>query len=102
MTGDTEITHFFWRELIMPTPSPSYNGGAVVSFLPTDQTGKFLAGNRFSQMYGFSKWKSPKFRPYNTTHSQYDTEQRLQRRWAGSWLRSARTYAGKHELGDKP
>lgn len=58
--GDTKVTHFFWRELIMPTPSPSYNGGAVVSFLLTDQNGTFQDGGLLPWMYGFSKWKSPK------------------------------------------
>lgn len=58
--GDTKVTHFFWRELIMPTPSPSYNGGAVVSFLLTDQSGNFQDADMLAYMYGFSKWKSPK------------------------------------------
>lgn len=59
--GDTKVTHFFWQELIMPTPSPSYNGGAVVSFLLTDQNSNFQDGDMFPFMYGWSKWKSPKF-----------------------------------------
>jgi hypothetical protein len=59
--GDTKVTHFFWRELIMPTPSPSYNGGAVISFLLTDQNSNFQDGGMFRLMYGWSKWKSPKF-----------------------------------------
>jgi hypothetical protein len=58
--GDTKTTHFFWRELFWPTPSPSYNGGAVVSFLLTDQAGMFLDADMFRAMYDFSKWKSPK------------------------------------------
>jgi hypothetical protein len=58
--GDTKVTHFFWRELIMPTPSPSYNGGAVVSFLLTDQAGNFQDADMLPYMYDFSKWKSPK------------------------------------------
>ena len=58
--GDTKVTHFFWRELIMPTPTPSYNGGAVVSFLLTDPNGNFQDGDLLPWMYGFSKWKSPK------------------------------------------
>ena len=59
--GDTKVTHFFWRELIMPTPSPSYNGGAAVSFLLTDQNSNFQDGSMFRLTYGWSKWKSPKF-----------------------------------------
>lgn len=59
--GDTKITHFFWRELFWPTPSPSYNGGAIVSFLVTDQTNKYLDADMFHAMYDFSKWKSPKY-----------------------------------------
>jgi hypothetical protein len=58
--GDTKVTHFFWRELIMPTPSPSYNGGAVVPFLLTDQAGKVQDADMLPYMYDFSKWKSPK------------------------------------------
>jgi len=59
--GDTKITHFFWRELFWPTPTPSYNGGAIVSFLLSDQAGKFLDAYVFHAMYDFSKWKSPKY-----------------------------------------
>jgi len=59
--GDTKVTHFFWQELIMPTPSPSYTGGAVVSFLLTDQNSNFQDGGMIPFMYGWSKWKSPKF-----------------------------------------
>jgi gas vesicle protein len=59
--GDTKVTHLFWQELIMPTPSPSYTGGAVVSFLLTDQNSNFQDGDMFRFMYGWSKWKSPKF-----------------------------------------
>ena len=58
--GDTKITHFFWQELLMPTPSPSYNGGAAVSFLLTDPVGNFQDGDILHYMYDFSKWKSPK------------------------------------------
>ena len=66
--GDTKITHFFWQELIMPTPSPSYNGGAVVSFLLTDLAGKFQDGDIFHYTYDFSKWKSPKVpKAFNST-----------------------------------
>lgn len=70
--GDTKVTHFFWRELIMPTPSPSYNGGAVVSFLLTDQNANYQDGDVFHYMYGWSKWKNPKlpnhFDPPPNTH----------------------------------
>jgi hypothetical protein len=59
--GDTKVTHFFWRELFWPTPSPSYNGGAIVSFLLTDQGGAFVDADMFHFMYDFSKWKSPKY-----------------------------------------
>jgi hypothetical protein len=70
--GDTKVTHFFWRELIMPTPSPSYNGGAVVSFLLTDPNGKFQDGDLLPWMYRFSKWKSPRV-PKNWTFSPPET-----------------------------
>ena len=53
--GGTKVTHFFWRELIMPTPTPSYNGGAVVSFLLTDQNANFQDGDVLHYMYGWSK-----------------------------------------------
>jgi hypothetical protein len=59
--GDTKTTHFFWQELFWPTPSPSYNGGAIVSFLLTDQNGAFRDADMFHAMYSFSKWKSPKY-----------------------------------------
>lgn len=58
--GDTKITHFFWRELFWPTANPSYNGGAVVSFLLTDQDGNFQDGDQFRFVYDFSKWKTEK------------------------------------------
>jgi len=44
----------------MPTPSPSYNGGAAVSFLLTDPVGNFQDGDILHYMYDFSKWKSRK------------------------------------------
>jgi hypothetical protein len=59
--GDTKTTHFFWQELFWPTPSPSYNGGAIVSFLLTDQNGAFRDADMFHAMYSFSKWKSSKY-----------------------------------------
>jgi hypothetical protein len=71
--GDTKVTHFFWQELIMPTPSPSYNGGAVVSFLLTDPAGRFQDGDIFHYMYDFSKWKSPK------VPKTFNSDQHLQR-----------------------
>lgn len=58
--GDTKVTHFFWRELIMPTPTPSYNGGAVVSFLLTDQNANFQDGDVLHYMYGWSKYDNRK------------------------------------------
>jgi hypothetical protein len=58
--GDTRTTHWWLQELIMPTPRPSYNGGAVVSFTFTDKAGTLLAGDMFHYMYGFSKWNNPK------------------------------------------
>jgi hypothetical protein len=58
--GDTRTAHWFLQELIMPTPRPSYNGGAVVSFLLTDKSGTVLAGDMLHYMYGFSKWNNPK------------------------------------------
>jgi hypothetical protein len=59
--GDTKVTHFFWQELFWPTPSPSYNGGAVVSFLLTDQAGVYKDAAMLHGMYDFSKWKCPKY-----------------------------------------
>lgn len=76
--GDTKVTHFFWQELIMPTPSPSYNGGAVVSFLLTDPAGKFQDGDILHYMYDFSKWKSPK------VPKTFNSDLHLQRPVAGS------------------
>jgi hypothetical protein len=66
--GDTRTTHWFLQELVMPTPRPSYNGGAVVSFTLTDKTGTLLAGDMFHYMYGFSKWSNPKVpKTYNSS-----------------------------------
>jgi hypothetical protein len=58
--GDTKVTHFFWRELFWPTPSPSYNGGVVVSFLLTTQDGAVQDGDQFHYMFDFSKLKTTK------------------------------------------
>jgi len=58
--GDTRIAHWFLRELFWPTPTPSYNGGAVVSYMLTDTAGTFQVGDVMRYMYGFSKWKAPK------------------------------------------
>ena len=58
--GDTRTAHWFLLELFWPTPTPSYNGGAVVSYVLTDTTGTFQVGEMLSSMYGFSKWKAPK------------------------------------------
>ena len=69
--GDTRTAHWFLQELIMPTPRPSYNGGAVVSFLLTDQAGTVLAGDMLHYMYGFSKWNNPKVpKSYNSSPPQ--------------------------------
>jgi hypothetical protein len=58
--GDTRIAHWFLRELFWPTPTRSYNGGAVVSYMLTDTAGTFQVGDVMRYMYGFSKWKAPK------------------------------------------
>lgn len=55
--GDTKVTHLFWRELFWPTPAPSYNGGAVVSFLLTDQGGNFQDAGQLRFVYHFFKNK---------------------------------------------
>ncbi len=44
----------------MPTPTPSYNGGAVVSFLLTDQNANFQDGDVLHYMYGWSKYDNRK------------------------------------------
>ena len=59
--GDTKVTHFFWQELFWPTPSPSYNGGTVVSFLLAGQNGTYLDADLFHVVTDFSKWKGPKY-----------------------------------------
>lgn len=58
--GDTRTAHWFLRELFWPTAAPSYNGGAVVSYMLTDTAGTFRDGEVLRSMYGFSKWKAPK------------------------------------------
>ena len=58
--GDTRIKHWFWQELIMPTPKPSYNGGAVVSYVLADKAGSVLDAGMLHYMYDFSKWKGVK------------------------------------------
>jgi hypothetical protein len=66
--GDTRTTHWWLQELVMPTPKPSYNGGAVVSFTFTDKAGVLLAGDMLHYMYGFSKWSNPKVpKTYNSS-----------------------------------
>ena len=66
--GDTRTTHWWLQELIMPTPRPSYNGGAVVSWTLTDKAGTLLVGDMLHYMYGFSKWKNPKVpKSYNSS-----------------------------------
>ena len=60
--GDTKITHWFLVDLFVPTPNPSYSGGAIVSFLLADQAGNFLDADMFHGMFTFSKWKSPKYK----------------------------------------
>lgn len=59
--GDTKVTHWFLVDLFIPTPSPSYSGGGIVSFLLADQAGVYKDADMFHAMYGFSKWKSPKY-----------------------------------------
>jgi hypothetical protein len=56
--GDTRIKHWFWQELVMPTPKPTYNGGAVVSYMLTDKNGNWQTGDMLHYMYDFSKLKS--------------------------------------------
>jgi hypothetical protein len=58
--GDTRTKHWFWQELIMPTPKPSYNGGAVVSYILADKAGSVLNAGMLHYMYDFSKWKGVK------------------------------------------
>jgi hypothetical protein len=58
--GDTRIRHLFWQELVMPTPTPWYNGGVAVSMLLTDKNGAFQTGHMYHYMYDFSKWKNSK------------------------------------------
>jgi len=31
--GGSRIKHFFWQELFWPTPTPSFTGGAIVTYL---------------------------------------------------------------------
>ncbi len=58
--GETRVAHPFLWEVFFPSPSPSYSGGAVVSFVLSTSDGKVLAGDSLRYMFGFSKLKGCK------------------------------------------
>lgn len=58
--GDSKVTHVALYELFFPTPAPSYNGGAAVSYQLSDQNGAFVDGNMLLKTYKFTKLKSSK------------------------------------------
>jgi hypothetical protein len=53
--GDTRISHPFLWEVLLPSPQPSYSGGAIVSFVYRTSDGNYLAGDSLRYFYGFSK-----------------------------------------------
>ncbi|MGA9584716.1 MAG: hypothetical protein WBQ95_05265 [Terracidiphilus sp.] len=53
--GESRTAHPFFWEVLLPSPRPSYSGGAVVSFVYLTHDGKFLAGGDLRYMFGFSK-----------------------------------------------
>jgi hypothetical protein len=57
--GDSKVTHIGLYEILFPTPNPSYNGGAAVSFTLTDGIGTLIDGDMLAGMYSFTKLKSP-------------------------------------------
>ena len=58
--GESRVAHPFFWEVFLPSPRPSYSGGAVVSFLYLTRDGKFLAGGDLRYMFGFSKLRGCK------------------------------------------
>ena len=53
--GETRVAHPFLWEVFLPSPRPSYSGGAIVSFVYSTRNGTVLSGDSLRYFYGFSK-----------------------------------------------
>jgi hypothetical protein len=58
--GDSRVTHWGLYEILFPTPAPSYNGGAAVSFILASSKGEVLTAGMLTGMYDFEKLKGAK------------------------------------------
>jgi hypothetical protein len=57
--GGTRQNHIFWVDLFRSL-APSYNGGAVVTYVLATRDGKFLDGDVLRRVYNYSKWNADK------------------------------------------
>jgi hypothetical protein len=59
--GSYRIRHNFWVEVFWTTPSPSYNGGAIVTYLLIDPcTSTIVSSNTLRYMYDYGKFEKTK------------------------------------------
>lgn len=59
--GSYRIRHNFWVEVFWTTPSPSYNGGAIVTYLLIDPcTSTIVHSNTLRYMYDYGKFEKTK------------------------------------------
>jgi hypothetical protein len=58
--GDSKVTHFGLYEILLPTPAPSYNGGAAISYTLSKPTGDLISADMLVGMYDFEKLQGRK------------------------------------------
>ena len=60
--GGTRANTYFFINLFIPAPHPSYNGGAIVSYTLRDRDGVFEDAETLSFVFGYTKWNQPPLR----------------------------------------
>jgi hypothetical protein len=59
--GSSRIRHNFWVEVFYTTPTPSFNGGAVVTYLLIDPDSSYVTKSEVLRyMYNYGKFKNLK------------------------------------------
>ncbi len=58
--GGSLANQYFLVNLLFPSPRPSYNGGAVISYTLTNQDGGVLAANTLRFVFNYTKLHGPK------------------------------------------
>jgi hypothetical protein len=60
--GGTRANQYFFLNLFIPAPHPSYNGGAIASYTLRSNDGEYKLAGTLRLVFGYTKWDQPPLR----------------------------------------